>query len=60
MYSEEKIFAFLVELNKSGITNTACFSSYLENEFEMKSSEASAWIGNWFQSFQKPKCKDCD
>lgn len=60
MYSEEDLFNYLIDLYKSGITNTAVLSARLEVEFEISTYDASAIIGNWLSSFQKPECINCD
>lgn len=60
MYSEEEIFNYLNELRDSGETNMFGAGAFLQEKFGMDTAEASGWIGNWMNSYNKPYCEDCE
>ena len=60
MYDQDEIFNYLKDLQKRGVTNMIGAGSYLEVEFGMTSREASSWLGDWINSFNKNNCENCE
>ena len=60
MYNKDEIFQYLETLQQSGVTNMIGIGAYLEVEFGMTSREASSWLGDWINSFNKNNCENCE
>lgn len=48
---DEKVFAFLINLRDSGVTNMWGASPYIEEHFGVGHGEASEYLIRWIKSF---------
>ena len=48
----ETVFAYLLNLRDSGVTNMFGAVPYLQREFAFTREVASEWLGEWMDSFK--------
>jgi len=54
---KEKVFMFLDDLRESGITNMFGAAPYVQDKFEVNSSEAVQYLVDWMETFAERHAK---